>query len=311
MIISASYKTDIPAFYGDWFLNRLNAGYCKITNSYNKTQVKLVSLKPEDVDGFVFWTKNIGPFLSKLKIVHELQYPFMILYTITAYPHLLEASVINSERSIEYMKRLAENYGPNVAVWRYDPILITSATTIDFHRRTFESLARSLQGVTNEVIISFAQIYKKSMKNINSASNSFNFSWEDPVDEIKINLVAELADIAKNYEMRLSICAQDRFLINGAKAASCIDAHRLSLISGRTIKAKLKGKRPDCGCYQSVDIGEYDTCPHGCIYCYAVRNRELAKRRYKRHNPLSEFLYFERSNDTSITPTKTLQMKLI
>ena len=298
MLISASYKTDIPAFYGDWFLNRLNAGYCKITNPYNKAQVKFVSLKQDDVDGFVFWTKNIGPFLSKLKIIHELRYPFMVSYTITAYPHSLEPSVVDSDRSIEYMKRLAENYGPNVAVWRYDPILFTSVTTVDFHIRTFERLAKSLQGVTNEAVISFAQTYKKSMKNINSASNSLNFSWEDPVDELKADLVAEFADIAKKYGMQLSICAQNKFLISGTRAASCVDARRLSLISGRIIKAKLKGRRPDCGCYQSIDIGEYDTCPHGCVYCYAVRNRELAKRRHKKHNPQGEFLYFEGSNKT-------------
>ena len=291
MIISASYKTDIPAFYNQWFLNRLEAGYCKMVNPYNRKQVRRISLRKEDVDGFVFWTKNLGPFLDSLNEVHKIGRPFMIQYTITAYPHALEYSVVNVNRSIKHMRTLAENYGPKVAVWRYDPILFTSLTSLDFHRENFEYLSRALEGTTDEVVISFAQVYQKTLRNLNLAAQKFGFTWEDPSDEVKLRLVEELAQVAQEHGMTITICSQRKYMVPGVKAARCVDARRLSEIGGRPIRAKLKGNRPDCKCYASIDIGDYDTCPHGCVYCYAVRSRDLARRRYKKHDPHSEFLY--------------------
>ncbi len=291
MIISASYKTDIPAFYGEWFLNRLRAGYCKMVNPYNRRQIRKVSLLREDVDGFVFWTKNLGPFIEGLKAVSQFDRPFVVQYTITAYPHELESAVVDPERSIQHMRTIAEDYGPKVAVWRYDPILFTSLTPMDLHRKNFETLAQALEGTTDEVVISFAQIYKKTLRNLDLAAHKFRFAWEDPPDKTKSDLAADLAKIAKAYGMQLTICSQHQYLVPGAEAARCVDAKRLSKIGGRPIRAKIKGKRPDCRCYESVDIGEYDTCPHGCVYCYAVSNRDLALRRYKKHDSESEFLY--------------------
>jgi len=290
MIISASYKTDIPAFYGDWFLNRLNAGYCRIINPYGR-QIYDVSLRKEQVDGFVFWTKNLGPFIDKLEIVKQQGYPFIIQYTVHAYPRALESSVIEAERSISYIKQIAENYGQRAIIWRYDPIIFTSITPTEFHIKNFTTLAQKLDGSVDEVVISFAQIYRKTLNNLTEASRIHGFTWGDPVDEIKYNLATELAEIAKDHNMQLTMCSQRRFLARGVKEARCIDARRLSDIANRPIHAKLKGNRPECGCYESIDIGEYDTCPFGCVYCYAVRNRRLAKTRYKEHDPNSEFLY--------------------
>ncbi|MCH7744968.1 MAG: DUF1848 domain-containing protein [Chloroflexi bacterium] len=290
MIISASYKTDIPTFYGDWFINRLNAGYCKMVNPYNG-QAHRVSLGRDDVDAFVFWTKNLGPFIDKLTIVHQRGYPFIVQYTINAYPRSLEFSVVNSERSIEHMKRLVDAYGSKVAVWRYDPILISSVTTVDFHRQNFAKLAKALEGTTDEVVVSFAQLYKKTARNMNEAADKFEFTWQDPSDDAKLSLAEDLAQIAKAHSMQLTMCSQKQFLAPGVEAARCVDTHRLSEMAGYPINAQLKGNRPDCGCFASKDIGEYDTCPHGCVYCYAVINRKLAQRRYKEHDPESEFLF--------------------
>jgi hypothetical protein len=290
MIISASYKTDIPTFYGEWFINRLRAGYCRMVNPYGK-QVYRVDLTPEAVDGFVFWTKNLGPFLKYLPEVHQRGYAFMVQYTINGYPRSLEFSVMDAIRSIEHMKRLVDTYGRNVAVWRYDTIVFSSATPLEFHRRNFEALARALEGTTDEVIVSFAQVYKKTLRNMNWAAKEFRFAWEDPSDEVKYNLAAELAQIARASRMQLSMCAQRQFLAPGVADARCVDCHRLSKIAGRPIQAKQKGNRQDCGCFASRDIGDYDTCPHGCVYCYAVQNRGLAQRRFKEHDPQSEFLF--------------------
>lgn len=262
-----------------------------MVNPYNRRQIRKVSLLREDVDGFVFWTKNLGPFMEGLKAVSQFGRPFVVQYTITAYPHELESAVVDPEHSIQHMRTLAEDYGPKVAVWRYDPILFTSLTPMDFHRKNFETLAQALEGTTDEVVISFAQIYKKTLRNLDLAAHKFKFAWEDPPDKTKSDLAADLAKIAKAYGMQLSICSQHQYLVPGAEAARCVDAKRLSKIGGRPIRAKIKGKRPDCRCYESVDIGEYDTCPHGCVYCYAVSNQDLALRRYKKHDYESEFLY--------------------
>jgi hypothetical protein len=291
MIISASYKTDIPAFYGRWFLNRLETGYCKMKNPYNHRQVRWVSLKPEDLDGFVFWTKNLGSFWDSLNAVNQLDLPFVVQYSLTSYPKELEHSVVDAKRSIEQMKKLAHEYDPLTVVWRYDPILFTSITPFPFHCRNFEHLAQKLEGSTDEVVISFAQFYHKTLRNLNWAARNFDFCWEDPPDDLKLKLVSKLAQMAQEHGMKLKVCSQRKYLVPGVEAASCVDARRLSEIGGKTIRARRKGNRPDCGCYASIDIGEYDTCPHGCIYCYAVRNRNLALRRYKEHDPEGEFLF--------------------
>ena len=141
MIISASYKTDIPTFYGEWFQNRLAAGYCMMVNPYNRRAYR-ISLEPDQVDGFVFWSKNLGPFLDKLTIVSDRGYPFMIEYTVNEYPRSVEFSVVDSERSVQHIRFIAERYGPRAVVWRYDPILVSSVTPIDFHKSSFEKLER-------------------------------------------------------------------------------------------------------------------------------------------------------------------------
>lgn len=290
MIISASYKTDIPAFYGEWFMNRLRAGYCKMVNPYGR-QLYRVSLARTDVDGFVFWTKNIGPFLHHLTEVRQSGYPFIVQYTINGYPRSLEFSVVHAERPVEHMKRLAGEFGARTAVWRYDPVVITTATPPAFHRRNFAALAAALEGATDEVVISFAQLYKKTKRNMDWAARSFDFAWSDPEDDLKLALASEFAAMAQAHGMRLTVCSQAAFVVPGSMPARCVDARRLGDVAGRLIPAKLQGNRPDCGCYQSRDIGDYDTCPHGCVYCYAVQRRELAQSRFRRHDPHGEFLF--------------------
>jgi len=296
MIISVSYKTDIPTFYGEWFMNRLKAGYCKMVYPYSQ-QVYRIDLTPHSVDGFVFWTKNVGPFLKHLPEVKLKGHPFIVQYTITGYPRELEFRVIDFTHTIEHMKALADMYGPHVAVWRYDPIIISSLTSSDWHRTNFEKLAQSFKGTTDEVVVSFAQIYQKTRRNMNWAANKFGFSWSDHeamTANSARNLISELAEISKSYGMRLKICSQKAFLTPGITTeARCVDAERLERVSGNTIVDRIerRGNRKECGCFASKDIGEYDTCPHGCVYCYAVQRRDLAVERYKAHDPEGEFLF--------------------
>jgi hypothetical protein len=290
LIISCSYKTDIPTFYGEWFMNRLAAGYCKMVNPYGR-QVYRVDLRRAAVDGIVFWTKNIGPFLQRLVEVAEAGYPFVVQHGINGYPRALEFSVVDADRSVSHVKHLADRYGPRVAVWRYDPIIFSSLTPLDFHRRNFARLAAGLEGATDEVVISFAQIYKKTRRNMEWTGREFGFTWEDPPDEVKCELAGELAEVARQHGMQLAVCSQRAYLSPGAVDARCVDVQRLSDVAGRPVAAKLKGNRPECGCFASRDIGEYDTCPHGCVYCYAVMQRELSLRRHRAHDPMGEFLF--------------------
>lgn len=289
MIISASYRTDIPAFYGEWFVNRLKAGYCLTRNPYSKVPVR-VDLSRRAVDGIVFWTKNAGPFMKHLEAVRQMGYAMVFQYTITGYPKELEKSVLHAARCVEHFRELAQRLGKQAVVWRYDTILETSLTPYDFHLEKFRELAEMLAGATDEVVVSFAQLYRKTEVNMNKAAERGNFTWHDPPDEKKRELVRKLALTARRHGMQLSICAQRDLIAGEAQDAHCIDARRLSQVSGRPIRARLKGNRTDCGCYAARDIGLYDTCPHGCAYCYAVANQATARKKYKEHDPTAEAL---------------------
>ncbi len=280
-------------------MNRLRAGSCKMVNPYGR-QIYTIDLSPAQVDGFVFWTKNIGPFIQYLLEIQQRGYPFLIQHTINGYPPDLESRVINYTHTLEHMHCLANEYGSGRLIWRYDPIIVTSLTPLDWHRRNFSTLASALEGTTNEVVISFAQIYRKTERNMTTAARASGFTWrEHDLDDPTFlaagrELVAELAHIAASHGMQLRVCSQKAFLIPGlVEEARCIDAERLERVARRPIldKTKQKGNRKECACYASRDIGEYDTCPHGCVYCYAVQHRDLALNRYKEHDPQGEFLF--------------------
>ena len=290
MIISASYKTDIPTFYGEWFISRLRAGFCLSVNPYGK-QVYRVALDRRSVDGFIFWTKNVGPFMKHLGEVSDRGYPFIIQHTITGYPRQLESRVVDWQQAVEHAHQVRDAFGPSVFVWRYDTILFSSLTPIDVHIANFARLAASLQGCTDEVVVSFAQGYRKTIRNLDEAATAAGFSWEDPSLEAKRELLTHLVNVAANHGMRLTVCSQRAYVVEGAAEAHCSDARRLERVAGARIRAKPKGNRPECGCFESRDIGEYDTCPHGCVYCYAVQNRNVALQRFRAHDPGSPFLF--------------------
>ena len=289
MIISASYKTDIPAFYADWFMARLRAGFCRMTNPWGGLTHD-VPLTPEAVDGFVLWTRNIGPLTGRLPAVAAVA-PFSVQYTVTGYPRALETSTVPADRAIADIHRLRRDFGPRAVVWRYDPILFTGLTPAPWHRENFAQLASALRGAVDEVVVSFAHIYRKTRRNLDAAAGHAGFIWEDPQTPAKRALAAELAEIARDAGMAFRVCAQADCLPPGAELARCIDTARLSDIAGRPIAAAVKGNRPDCLCHESRDIGAYDTCPHGCCYCYAVSAPAAAKRRHAAHDPDGPFLF--------------------
>jgi len=288
MIVSASYRTDIPAYYADWLLGRLDAGFCRVASPWGGRDIE-VALTPGAVDGFVLWTRNIRPLSGALDRVAAVA-PFMVQYTITGYPRALEGATPPAEAAVAAFRATAAAYGPKAVVWRYDPILFTDLTPAAWHVANFTQLAGALAGATDEVIVSFAHIYRKTRRNLDRAAAEHGFAWQDPPDTEKRALLARLAPVAEAHGMRLRVCAQAAFLVPGAALARCVDAERLSAIAGRTIAARVKGNRPDCLCHESRDIGAYDSCPQGCVYCYAVGNPARAAANRQSHDPAGPYL---------------------
>jgi len=208
--------------------------------------------------------------------------PFVVQFTLTGYPRALETATVAAEIALAQIRRLAETYGARSVVWRYDPVLSTSLTPPHWHAANFAQLAGTLAGTVDEVVLSFAQIYAKTRRNLSAAAAEHAFAWDDPEPEAKAELLARLAAIAADHGLRASLCGQSDLTAANLPEARCIDLDRLSDVAGRPIAAPAKPHRK-CACAASVDIGGYDTCPHGCTYCYAVRNRAAAKRNFAAH----------------------------
>ena len=289
MIISASYRTDIPAYYRDWFLNRLAAGYAEVRNPYSGKATR-ISLAADDVSGFVFWTRNPAPFTDGFEAVAKRGVPFIIQMTITGYPRALEPGVLDTNAAIAAFRDLAKTWGSRAAVWRYDPVLISDLTNTDWHLQNFRNLAAALERATDEVVLSHTHIYRKTARNLDKSAEAMRFSWQDPTDEAKRTLLTNLAEIAGAHGMAPSICAQPDLLSDSLAPARCIDAKRLSDVAGTAIKSRQRGQRPGCLCAEARDIGRYDTCAQGCTYCYANQSRGAASRNVQAHDQAAEAL---------------------
>jgi DNA repair photolyase len=289
MIVSASYRTDIPAFYGDWFRARLAEGHALVANPYGGPDYR-VALGREAVEGFVFWTRNPAPFRPVLDQLADEGRPFVLQFTITGYPRMLESAVPATDAAVALLRDLATRFGGRSIVWRYDPILISDLTYEAWHLENLARLAGALAGSVDEVVLSFAQIYAKTGRNLAAAARRHGFAWRDPDEEEKRQLIARLAQCAAANGMQATICAQPHLVAGPSRPALCIDAGRLSDIAGRAIAAKTKGNREGCACHESRDIGAYDSCPQGCTYCYAVADPAKAKARLKAHDPAAERL---------------------
>jgi Domain of unknown function (DUF1848) len=288
VIVSASYRTDIPAFYAGWFLARLRAGYCRVVNPYGGGTYE-VSLAPGDVDGFVFWTRNMRPLLAELDAVRRVA-PFIVQFTLTGYPRALESSVIAPEDGIAQLRELRNRWGPRVAVWRYDPVVFAAGLDVEAHVAGFAALARALAGVVDEVALSVVHPYRKTRRNLDRAAERHGFAWHDPPAEEKRELLDRLARIAAEHGIAATLCSQPELLVPRLGEARCIDAERLSDMAQRPVAARESGNRPGCRCAMSRDIGAYDTCPHGCVYCYAVADRDRAVRNFRAHDPAADCL---------------------
>ncbi len=294
-IISVSRRTDIPAFYGPWFVRRLEEGYAGWQNPYGGQKIR-TSLKPEDVRAFVFWSKNYRPFLSELKIIKERNIPVMFNYTITGLPHKFECNLVMQDDAIDSLKEISRIYSPEHINWRYDPIVISSITDEAYHIETFQRLAERLNGYVKRCYFSFAIMYGKVERNFKQFELANKIKFSDLGEQERIILANKLTDIAGKNGIEMLTCCGDYLINDRIKKAHCIDGDIFAKLYPDFIRGSDKPTRKECGCTESTDIGKYDTCPHGCIYCYATMNKERADILHNEHDPDSAFLGYSKKD---------------
>jgi hypothetical protein len=289
-IISASRRTDIPAFFSEWFINRLKAGYCHVKNPFNPNQVSQVSLLPEDVAAFVFWTRNPAPFGQALSLLDAMNYKYGFLITVTGYPEELEPHTPEIDEINKTIADLADKIGKDKIVWRYDPILFSDKIDFAWHQRNFADLTKRLAPITGGCIISLLDFYRKTIKNLKAVEE--HHFIENPCKlEGLLSFLTELHRIATENSLKIQTCCEDNSIFEkaGILPGGCIDASWIEKIAGKEITlTRHKGQRKNCRCVFSKDIGAYNSCRYGCRYCYATD--DIAKALQRSHDSENEFL---------------------
>lgn len=285
MIVSASRRTDIPAFYSEWFEHRVQEGFLYVRNPMNAHQVSEVSLDPEIVDCVVFWTKNPIPLIERLDTFEPYSYYFQL--TLTGYGRDVEPNVPDKKcELIPAFGRLSEQIGSDRVIWRYDPIAFTPKYTAEYHLHAFSEIARLLEGRTEKCVISFVDGYSYNRKALAEMGS------EDMEGGRLLEFCKRLAEIARGHNMVVATCAEKVNLgAAGIEHNACVDARLIERITGRTLRVgKDKSQRLDCGCFASIDVGSYNTCAVGCRYCYARRSAKATERNLHRYDPSSPLL---------------------
>ena len=276
MILSASRRTDIPAWHVDWLLEGLHAGHVNVPNPYNPKQISKISLRPDDMDAVFFWTRDIRPMLPHLDAGPLATLRSVFLYTITGYGPLLEPRIPDAEAAVGALRALADRVGAARVVWRYDPVLLGDERfSPDSHRARFRALARSMAGSTTRVVISLVDWYRKT----SAAMSPFLSGGEAPrvlpleaVDPLILGLIPDLREIAEEHGIEAAGCCEPEWHERGIlPRGACIDRALVATLWGLTITDRRDpGQRDSCRCAPSRDIGLYDTCRGGCRYCYAT-----------------------------------------
>ena len=282
MIINTGQRTDIPAFYSDWFVNRLKAGFVLVRNPYNPRSVTRYRLSPEVVDLIGFCTKNPAPMLPHMDLLRP--YGQFWYVTITSYGKEIEPGVPDKREVLESFRRLSDTVGPDRVGWRYDPVFISGDYPAERHIRAFEYMAKTLSGYTRTAVISFVDLYEKTKR---------NFPEVRPVTaEQRLLLGKAFVEIAGQYGMTVRPCGEGNELARfGADCSGCMTVAMYEQALGRRLKApKTAPARKECACYLGGDIGAYNTCGHLCRYCYANYDAATVRKNLAAHDPESPLL---------------------
>ena len=282
MIINTGMRTDIPAFYSDWFVNRLKAGFVLVRNPYNPRSVTRYRLSPEVVDLIGFCTKNPAPMLPHLDLLRP--YGQFWYVTITPYGKEIEPGVPDKREVLDSFRRLSDIVGPDRMGWRYDPVFISGEYPAERHIRAFEYMAQTLSGYTRTAVISFVDLYEKTKR---------NFPEVRPVTvEQRLQLGKAFVEIAGQYGMTVRPCGEgDELAPFGADCSGCMTVAMYEQALGRRLKVpKTAPARKECACYLGGDIGAYNTCGHLCRYCYANYDAATVRKNLAAHDPESPLL---------------------
>jgi hypothetical protein len=301
-IISASRRTDIPAFYSEWFMERIRDGEFIRVNPFQPRQQRTISLSPEAVDAIVFWSKNPRPLLPHLPFLDRRGYCYYFHFTLNNYPGFVEPGVPNLASRIDCFKRLSDRIGPDKIIWRYDPVIISNMTGVDYHTGQFETLAGVLSPYTRRVVISFLDIYPKIKPRLAKLAKEHGMEITDIAGDdwipnenhtieghcqMLFDLAAKLSAIASGHSLEIYSCAEKvdltgnldgidagRQVYPGIQHGSCIDIQLINRIFSLNLKyRKDRSQRKVCLCAAAVDMGAYNTCQFNCAYCYANNGR--------------------------------------
>ena len=310
MIISASRRTDIPTYYSEWLFNRLKEGFVLVRNPMNIHQIGRINLSPDVVDGIVFWTKNPVSMLGRLSELDRYNYYFQ--FTLNAYDRDVEPNIPSKNNIIiPAFQKLSQVIGREKVIWRYDPIFFNDRYTMEYHCKYFKVLAAKLGDYTEKCTISFLDLYR------NTARNTQPLNIQRETGEQQFEIMQRFSDIAKEYGFYIDTCAEaiesDKL---GISHAHCIDRERFERIGKCKLAiGKDSNQRTECGCIASIDIGTYNTCKNGCLYCYANYSYKTVMKNTQIHNPASPLLFGEIGagdviKERKITSCKECQMTL-
>jgi hypothetical protein len=323
MIISASRRTDIPACYSEWFMQRIRAGYFYRVNPYNSRQVSGFSLQPEDLDAICFWTKNPQPLLPFLDELDGRGFRFYFQFTLNPYGTEFEPGVAQLDERIATFRELANRIGPERVIWRYDPIIVSSVTPVAWHLEQAERIAGRLHQATCRLVFSFCDFYGKGNGRLYKALAGSGITLQDitapDMSTDRDRLVHGFRSIADSHMLQLFSCSETIDLSAfGVESGACIDGKLIqALFGGDPSLIKDKYQRPACGCVAAVDMGSYNTCRLGCTYCYANFNARTIAGNCRKHFPDSPSLLgryehqleIQRPQQTQTTPSGS-QMSL-
>lgn len=285
MIISASRRTDIPAYYSEWFYKRIKEGYCTVPNPFDANQVYLVDLRPSSVTAIVFWTRNAFPLLKNINMLDEEGYKYYFQFTLNNYPKIYEPFNPSLEKSIECFKKIANKLGVGKIIWRYDPILFTNDLTIEFHKNNFTRIFDELGDYTKRIVISIVDNYKKTVNRFKKIEIEYD---EQQIEKVEVEeLLKFIVDKAITKGIEVESCAESKeFGYLGISHGKCVDDRLLKQEFGIDMTYKKdKNQRLPCGCTVSKDIGMNNTCLMGCEYCYATTSHQAAVNNKKKHDP--------------------------
>lgn len=280
MILFASGRTDIPAFYSNWFISRVKAGFVDVRNPFNQKLVSRIYFS--DVDLIMFCSKNPLPMINKLDI---LKVPVLFHVTITPYGKDVEPNIPDKRLIIDGVKKLSLVLGIDNVVVRYDPIFLSDKYNVDYHIKAFDKLCKNLNGYVNKIIVSFMDEYK----NVRSNKNILKYRAITKEDHKKIG--EAFSKSAMDNGMSVQTCFEDEDLTQyGFVKGECLSHELAYILTGKKFKSSNVRKEKKCECVQMVDIGDYNSCMHMCKYCYANYDEKAVSNNFERHDDNSSLL---------------------